>query len=85
MLKYESLCSSSEACGGLCLGLELGVAVESVWALLPGMDEGLGGGVYLQASAFLVSTASPVGELPAPVLNKSRAIWLVGGLLITRN
>lgn len=43
MLKYESLCSSSEACGGLCLGLELGVAVESVWALLPGMDEGLGG------------------------------------------
>jgi hypothetical protein len=57
--------------------------MESVWAFLPGVCGGLR--VYLQASTFLVSTASPVGELPVPALNKSRAIWLVGGLLITCN
>lgn len=72
MLKYEIIVVALQPVGELRLGVELGVAVESVWVLLPGMDEGLG--VYLQASAFLVSMASPVGELPAPALNKSRAI-----------
>lgn len=83
MLKYEIIGVALWPAGGLCLGVQLEVAVEPVWTLLPGVDEGLG--VYLQASAFLVRTASPVGKLPAPALNKSRAIWPVGGLLITHN
>lgn len=83
MLKYEVIVVALRPVGELCLGVELGVAVESVWVLLPGMDEGLR--VYLQSNAFLLSMVSPVGELPAPALNKSRAIWPVGGLLITRN